>query len=380
MERPLRLLLTSFIADASWTGMGRWTHEIKAALEALGHSVEAWFADDFPRVAGLGRLAVLVFPVALAARLAARSRSFDAVVVHEPGGFWYGLLRKLDRRLPPLIAMCHNVESHHFQTMLRYTRRGLADVSPLTRVRAPLLRHWQSDGTIRLADHVLCLSAADARYVTTRLGVASHRISHFVNGAAARDFVSGHADGGRGAVLWVGGWLDVKGRRVLPRLWRRIREQAPAGQLTLVGTGVATGAVLQEFDPLDRDSISVLPRVESEDAMRALYAASDVYLMCSLSEGSPLSVLEAMAAGVAIVATRVGGVPDLVTDGTHALLFDPEDLAGGARLVYRLLSDPSAARRLGIAARERARELTWGKAAAVVAEAAYRTAGVTSGR
>src|SRR3990172_4017331 len=94
MERPLRLLLVSFIADAPWTGMGRWTHEIKAALEQLGHAVETWFAGDFPRTAALGQLGVLAFPVALAARLVARRQSFDALVVHAPGGVWYGLVRR----------------------------------------------------------------------------------------------------------------------------------------------------------------------------------------------------------------------------------------------------------------------------------------------
>ncbi|MBI2403595.1 MAG: glycosyltransferase family 4 protein [Gemmatimonadetes bacterium] len=371
----MKLLLVSFIADAPWTGMGRWTYQIKAALEHLGHTVETWFANDFPRTAALGRLGVLVFPVALAARLVARRRSFDAVVVHEPSGFWYGLLRRLHRRLPPLIAMCHNVESRHFRTMVDYTRRGLAQVSPLTRVRAPLLRYWQSDGTIKLADHVLCLSTVDARYLTEQLGVAATRVTRFVNGAAPGDFVSRPAAGGRGTVLWVGGWLDVKGRRVLPRLWRRVREQAPEGQLTVAGTGIAPVVVLAEFDPRDRDSIAVLPRVERAEEMRALYAASEVYLLCSLSEGSPLSLLEAMAAGTASVATRVGGVPDLVADGTQALLFDPDDIAGGARLVSRLLGDPSEARRLGDAARQRARELTWGAAAAALAGAARSVAG-----
>ena len=376
MERPLRLLLVSFIADAPWTGMGRWTREIKAALEQLGHAVETWFAGDFPRTAALGRLGVLAFPIALAARLVARRKSFDAVVVHEPSGFWYGLLRRLDRGLPPLIAMCHNVESHHFRTMVRYTRRGLAAVSPLTRWRAPLLRHWQSDGTIKLADHVLCLSTVDAGYIAEQLGVAPTRVTRLVNGAATRDFVPRHAGGGR-AVLCVGGWLDVKGRRVLPRLWRRVREQVPEGRLTLAGTGAAPETVLSDFDPQDRDSIAVLPRVERAEEMRALYAASDVYLLCSLSEGSPLSLLEAMAASTATVATRVGGVPDLVTDGTHALLFDPEDIGGGAGLASRLLRDPSEARRLGEAARQRARELTWGRAAAVLAGAARGVAGAS---
>jgi glycosyltransferase involved in cell wall biosynthesis len=371
---PARLLLVSFIPDAPWSGMGRWTYQIKAALEQAGHEVETWFANQFPRTSALGRLSVLAFPLVLAARLVARRERFDAVVVHEPGGFWYGLLRRWNRRLPPLIAMCHNVESNHFRTMVGYTRRGLADVSPLTRIRVPLLRSWQSDGTVRLADQVLCLSAADARYITERLGVPAGRVTHFPNGVAPEDFASRESHGGAG-VLWVGGWLDVKGRRVLPALWRRVRETVPEARLTLAGTGAGPEAVLAAFDPRDRESVTVLPRVEKPEEMRRLYAACAVYLLCSLSEGSPLSLLQAMAAGSAAVATRVGGVPDLVTDGVHALLFDPEDGAMGAGLVSRLLRDPAAARRLGDAAQQRARELPWRKAAETVARVARRAAG-----
>jgi glycosyltransferase involved in cell wall biosynthesis len=351
--------------------MGRWTYQIKAALEQAGHTVEVWFANQFPRTASLGRLSVLAFPLALAVRLVAQRTRFDAVIVHEPGGFWYGLLRRWNPRLPPLVAMCHNVESHHFRTMVAYTRRHLAGVSPLTRIRVPLLRSWQSDGTIRLADQVLCLSAADARYLTERLRVPAARVTHFPNGVAADDIVP-HASGSGAAVLWVGGWLDVKGRRVLPGLWRGVREQVPEARLTLAGTGMAPPAVLAEFDPRDRDGVTVLPRVEKPEEMRRLYAACDVYLLCSLSEGSPLSLLQAMAAGAAVVATRVGGVPDLVADAVHALLFDPEDGAGGAALVSRLLRDPAAARRLGDAAQQRARELPWRRAAETVALVAQR--------
>src|SRR3990170_1332810 len=96
-----RVLLVSFIPDVPWTGMGRWTRAIAGALGTRGFQVDTWYADDFPGVAALGRLAVLVFPVVLAARLLQHRRRFDAVVVHEPGGFWYGLLRRSTRRLPP---------------------------------------------------------------------------------------------------------------------------------------------------------------------------------------------------------------------------------------------------------------------------------------
>ena len=92
-------------------------------------------------------------------------------------------------------------------------------------------------------------------------------------------------------------------------------------------------------------------REDVPDVIRAL----DVAVLPSRREGSPLAVIEYMAAARPIVATNVGGVPELVHDGVHALLVptgDPPSLAAG---IERLLTDHGLAARLGTAARERQR-------------------------
>lgn len=353
--------------------MGGWTYAVKEELQNLGHRVDAWFADQFPSARAAGRFAILLFPVALALRLFSRRRDYDVVVIHEPGGFWYGLARKLVPGLPRMVAMCHNVESHHFRQMLSHAAAGLARVSPQTRIQAPLLRYWQSNGTIRLADHVVCLSTTDRSYIIRELRVPEPRVTLVVNGTSPRDFVDAANDGGR-RVTWVGGWLDVKGRRVLPRLWRRVREKLPDCTLALVGTGADAATVLADFDAADRSSVTVQPRVENPADMRRVYAAGNLYLLTSLSEGSPLSLLEAMAVGLPVVATRVGGVPDIARDGTDALLFDPRQPEDGAAQVCRVFGNPAEARRLAAAGRDRARDLSWKKTAATFAGALQRAA------
>jgi glycosyltransferase involved in cell wall biosynthesis len=82
-------------------------------------------------------------------------------------------------------------------------------------------------------------------------------------------------------------------------------------------------------------------------------AIFDIALLSSDYEGTPLSVIEYMAAGKPVVATRVGGVPDLVEDGVHGLLVAPRDTEALARAVVRLLRDPSLRARMGVAARAR---------------------------
>ncbi len=74
------------------------------------------------------------------------------------------------------------------------------------------------------------------------------------------------------------------------------------------------------------------------------YAVADVAVLSSLSEGSPNALLEAMAAGVPAVATRVGGVPEIASDGETALLVEPRDEASMAEAIAKLLSEPDFAR------------------------------------
>lgn len=86
-----------------------------------------------------------------------------------------------------------------------------------------------------------------------------------------------------------------------------------------------------------------------------LLAASDVAVLSTDSEGSPLSVMEYMDAGLPVVATRVGGIPDLIDDGVEGLLVERRDPEGLASAIGRLLSDPAEASRMGERARERRR-------------------------
>ncbi len=88
----------------------------------------------------------------------------------------------------------------------------------------------------------------------------------------------------------------------------------------------------------------------------AFLAGLDIAVLSSRSEGMPNALLEYMAAGRPIVATAVGAVPEMITDGIHGLLVRPDDAEALSNAVQRLLADPQRANRLGAAARRRAAE------------------------
>jgi len=89
------------------------------------------------------------------------------------------------------------------------------------------------------------------------------------------------------------------------------------------------------------------PRQDVPDLLRAL----DVFVLPSHSEGVSLALLEAMAAGLPVIATAVGGTPEVVTDGITGLLIPPRDADALAAALERLLADPAWRRRLGASAR-----------------------------
>jgi glycosyltransferase involved in cell wall biosynthesis len=159
-------------------------------------------------------------------------------------------------------------------------------------------------------------------------------------------------DGDPPRIAAVGRLAWPKDPRTLVRALARVRV-TPFSAL-IVGDGPERAGVEAEVRELGLESAVELcgPRSDVPD----LLARSDLFVLASRSEGGPISILEAMAAGLAVVAADVGGVGDLVVDGVTGLLVPPADPDALAAALDRLLADPGLRRRLGAAGLERARE------------------------
>ncbi|HYC36430.1 MAG TPA: glycosyltransferase family 4 protein [Usitatibacter sp.] len=151
-------------------------------------------------------------------------------------------------------------------------------------------------------------------------------------------------------VAFTGRCSEAKGVYDLLQATLGLRRALPRMRLELAGDG--------DLDEVERAiaSLGLADRVRVHgwiDRSRRdeLLARASVFVLPSHAEGLPMSLLEAMAAGCAVVATRVGGIPDVVRDGENGLLVEPGDTRALQAALERLVADPALARRLGAAAR-----------------------------
>lgn len=147
--------------------------------------------------------------------------------------------------------------------------------------------------------------------------------------------------------------------------------RAPALRLQVGGNGDVEGARLSAQQLGLKDEVEFLGWIAG-DAKNALLSAADIYVLPSHNEGLPMSVLEAMAYGLPIITTRVGGIPELIRDGTDGWLIEPGDRAALEEAMVALASDAGLRARLGAAARERISHGYSGAAILPKLEAVYR--------
>jgi glycosyltransferase involved in cell wall biosynthesis len=173
----------------------------------------------------------------------------------------------------------------------------------------------------------------------------------------------------RPVVLYVGRLSPEKNLGVL----RRVADAVPHARIALVGDGPARAKLERSFRGLPVQFLGFL----SGETLACAFASADVFVMPSTTETLGFVVLEAMSAGLPVVAARAGGIPDLVEDGVSGLLYDPAEPAAAGKAVAELLSHPG--RRLDLAEQARAAALrsSWAEETRQLVDA-YRKAIVIS--
>ena len=316
-------------------------------LDELGPLADELAAEGFT-VVNLRREPGIDWKVARRIRRIYRRESVNLVHAHQYSPFFYAAL---GRGLRGWLAG---------RPRLLFTEHGRHYPDHRSRKRV-----WANRLLLRRGDRVTAVGQHIAHLVHENEGISANRVQVIYNGidpdrfappAGARAAVRQQLGIGEDqpVVLQVARFHPVKDHATAVRAFADARSQCRDAVLLLAGDGEQRGEIEQLAAQLGvRDHVRFLG--ERTDVPQ-LMAAADVFLLSSLSEGVSVTLLEAMAAGLPIAATDVGGNPEVIDAGRTGLLAPRGDDAALAAHLVRLIQNPDLRQTMGQAGRERLRE------------------------
>ncbi|HET8771738.1 MAG TPA: N-acetyl-alpha-D-glucosaminyl L-malate synthase BshA [Gemmatimonadaceae bacterium] len=327
----------------TYGGSGAVATELGIALAARGHEVHfITYEHPFrlphflPRVyfheVSIGNYPLFEYPpydLALAVRMhdVAQSQGLDLLHVHyaipHATSAWIAkeMLREQGLRLP-VVTTLHGTDitivgqDHSYQAITKFS------IERSDRITA--VSQWLKDETIRAFGCGNCRVDVVPNFIDP----AEFERAKHTNGLGQE------LGGGRKVLMHISNFRPVKRLRDVVRVFAKVRASVPS-VLVMVGDGPDRSAAEDEARALGVSAdVRFLGKI---DAVAPLLAAADLYVFPSESESFGLSALEALASGVPVVATRVGGLPEVVKDGETGALCALGDVDGMAKAAVRLL-------------------------------------------
>lgn len=293
---------------------------------------------------------------------AAREIGLKVDIIHERGPFDLRVipaLRKIVRLRAPDIILTQHVKSHFIMRLSKLWQEypwiafhhGYTKTVPRERIYNRMDRL-----SLPKADRVITVCEAFAGELTSVAGVPRGRI-HVQHNSIRPEQVGSSEEAGalkkrlglaedEKLVLSIGRLSNEKAHIDLLRAFKHLTEISPEIESTLVivGDGPEREGLIAAAESFSLGKRVIFAGQVSN--VQPYYAAADVVVLPSHSEGSPYVLLEAMAAKVPIVATAVGGVPEMVVDDESALLVPARDPRSMAEAIARVLTNPELARKL----------------------------------
>lgn len=267
-------------------------------------------------------------------------------------------LFKLLRRLRPTILHTYNLSGieYNFTAWLAGVPvrvhaehgRDAGDPQGLNR-KHNLLRRLLSP----FVDLYVPVSGDLHNWLRETVGIADAKNAWISNGVDTEHFHPGHAEPDTFVIGTVGRAQHVKNQALLIDAFILLRERLPGRsmRLAIIGDGPLRAALQQKAQDAGLGDAVWLPGARSDIAQ--LMRSFSVFAMSSLAEGTPVTLLEAMACGLPVVSTAVGGIPDLVQENVTGLLVANGDSAALADALALYAADAALARHHGAAGRAR---------------------------
>jgi glycosyltransferase involved in cell wall biosynthesis len=207
--------------------------------------------------------------------------------------------------------------------------------------------HWRIDEKTARASFVACISDFCRSQVMMFSGRAHWNKLHIVHCGVQPERYDGERRGSGQRLLFVGRLAGVKGVSVLFEALESIAPRFPDLQLTLIGDGLERADLEKEAQARGLGGAVTFAGYRSQAEVAEALREADMLILPSFAEGVPVVLMEAMAAGIPVVTTRVAGIPELVEDGVSGLLVPPGDTDALADAISALLADPARRARMG---------------------------------
>lgn len=226
----------------------------------------------------------------------------------------------------------------------------------------PRLLRWK----LSRAAFVVTVTEYNLRYLRELVGPgadAAGKIVRLYNGVDLQRFQQAAPASGTPLLLAIGRLVEKKGFPILIEACRILRERGYDFRCEIIGDGDQATVLAQQVAAAGLEGIVALPGIMSTEAVaRRLSDATLMVLPCVVGhdgnvDALPTVLLEAMASGVAVVSTRLSGIPEIVADGETGLLVPPGEAQPLANAMAALLDDPQRTRAMAAAGRRRAAQL-----------------------
>lgn len=359
----MRILVAQNVGRARNGGMSRIMGRIHDEIALAGHSIEYLNSEDVtPRTAG-GPLSRFAFPAAVvrhARSLRAAGRGVDIINVHEPSGSVAVLCRSLLAGTK-VVVTSHGVEQRSWTLRLATEATECEKPAFKTRLVHPATVLWQTRVALRKADHVFCLNEEDHQYVVRNFKRKSDDVTRIF---PAADPVFGRSTYSReyqrcNRILFAGTWLQRKGTEYLANAFCRLLVKYPKIQLIVLNPGVQPKVVNEAFPPAVQPKVCCVFTRTDEETVEA-FEQADLFVLPSLFEGTPLTLIEAMWSGLPIVTTSTCGMKDVIDHERTGLLVPVRCVDALENALSTLIRAEALRRSLGVAAaREASEKLRW---------------------
>ena len=368
-KKRLRILVAHNVARARTGGMSRLMGFIHDEMVKFGHAVDYFCTDDIAPAAA-GRASRFAFPILLrrhAVAAAQEGKLYDVINVHEPSGAAVVVGRKALGN-PVVTVTSYGLERARWQSSLEEARLGRERIRLRTRLYYPLTSLWQSAFALRHADHVFCSTSDSIDSLVGRLRRSRETVTRIHSGAdIAYGTAAAHRDyASASRLIFAGTWLRRKGIMDLVQAFVSLHDRHPHLTLHILGSGVPDGDVMRTFPDALRPAL-ICTQSASDSQGAAAFADADIYVLPSIFEGTPLTLIEAMMSGLPIVTTAVCGMRDVIQNESNGLLVAVRSPNAIVQAVERLSTDRDLREKLGRKAQAEAFEkYTWDRVATPV--------------